>query len=311
MTRKEGLLKKIFGYTVLFLKVFLLLFSVKKRDLVYVHFPLYFPFLLNLYIWRGIPLILNFHGSDAVFDTNLKKFFLKPLRPVVSNCQKIIVPSTFFRNKIIDIFGVKEDKCFVYPSGGVDPRIFYPRKKKSDELVFGFVSYFTYRKGWWIFLEALSILKTKNGFPAFKAIIVGDGPDERKILKEIEERKINVSVIPSVAHKRLADIFSQFSVFVFPTYMDESLGLVGIEALMCGVPVISTNIAGPTGYIKNGYNGFFFERENSGDLAKKLIAYQKLDKNMVKQFKENAVTSAKRYESQKVEMEFLKFMEKL
>lgn len=48
--------------------------------------------------------------------------------------------------------------------------------------------------------------------------------------------------------------------FVFPTQLEESLGLVGLEAMACGVPVIGSCIGGLTDYIEEGTNGFFSSR---------------------------------------------------
>ncbi len=302
LTRKDDTISKILGYSMLYLKVVRLYFVVSKKDLVYVHFPIYFSFFLIPLVWKGIPLILNFHGNDIILDTGLKKLLFKPLYYVVNKSDKIIVPSNYYKGKIAKIFNISECKCFVYPSGGVDSNIFYPREKKNDKLVFGFVSYFIYKKGWWIFLQALAILKEKKDFPPFKGIIVGDGPDKEKILTNIKSKNLNVSLISSVSQEKLSEIYAEFSAFIFPTYREEeSLGLVGIESLMCGIPVITCKVGGPMGYIKDGFNGFFFEMKDCEDLARKMIDYERLNEEELSELRENCSSSAKVYESSRVE----------
>ena len=60
--------------------------------------------------------------------------------------------------------------------------------------------------------------------------------------------------------KELALFYSAIDIFCFPTYRkSDSLGLVGLEAMACGCIVIASNMAGPTSYIKNQENGFFFK----------------------------------------------------
>lgn len=60
--------------------------------------------------------------------------------------------------------------------------------------------------------------------------------------------------------KELALFYSAIDIFCFPTYRkSDSLGLVGLEAMACGCIVIISVMAGPTSYIKNQENGFFFK----------------------------------------------------
>ena len=60
-------------------------------------------------------------------------------------------------------------------------------------------------------------------------------------------------------------------VFVFPS-REEPLGLVGIEALTCGLPVIGTEIGGIKDYLVDNFNGLLFEPQNSNQLAEKISA---------------------------------------
>ena len=53
----------------------------------------------------------------------------------------------------------------------------------------------------------------------------------------------------------------------------ESLGLVGIESLACGVPIIGSNIPGIQSYLVDNFNGLLFKSGNIEDLSKKLMSY--------------------------------------
>ena len=60
-------------------------------------------------------------------------------------------------------------------------------------------------------------------------------------------------------------------VFIFPTERQtECLGLVGLEAMACDISVIGAQIGGLRDYLKDGYNGFFFEPGSATDLALKI-----------------------------------------
>ncbi|MEZ4809855.1 MAG: glycosyltransferase family 4 protein [Allomuricauda sp.] len=299
LTKKGNVVSKILGYTALYLKVLSLFFICKRSDIVYVHFPLYFSFALLPLTWRNIPVILNFHGSDAVFRTPLKKFFKGFMKPVTKMAVKIVVPSDYYKEKVMDVFKVDDlEKMYVYPSGGINAKIFYPIEGNTEKTAFGFVSNFIESKGWKIFLEALSEIMENEENQNVKGIMVGDGPDRDQIIKTIDELRLDVELIPNVRQEELVRIYSRFNAFIFPTYREEeSLGLVGIEAMMCGIPVIASNVGGPLGYVKEGYNGFLFEKRNVEELVSKVQRFQRMKSEEVLKMKTNCIETAKRYES--------------
>ena len=97
------------------------------------------------------------------------------------------------------------------------------------------------------------------------------------------------------------EIYNQLDLYVFPTYRAaESLGLTGIEAMSCGVPVIGCNIAGPATYIKDGYNGYFFPPGNGPALAEKISAYYALSPEIKEAFSLNALKTAGEYDQKNV-----------
>lgn len=307
LTKRVGTLSKLFGYLMLFVGLIKLYFVVSKNDIVYVHFPLYFSFFLYPFIWRKIPMALNFHGSDAVFDSKLKKILFQFLKPIVRKCQKIIVPSVDYMNRIEELFDVSENKIFVYPSGGINSQVFYTMEKSKNIFRLGFISNFIEQKGWRVFLQALDLLKSSGKIPEFNAIMVGSGPDKKNIVEEIKNMDLNVDVIDSLAQHELVHVYNSLSVFVFPTYR-ESLGLVGLEAMMCGIPVIASAVEGPKGYVQDGFNGLLFEKGNSTDLAKKILEYYALSNAKVSIMKQNCVVTAMDYESQHVKKDLLKLL---
>jgi len=306
LTKKHGFLAKGLGYFGLYLKVIRLWFIAKEDDIVYVHYPLYFsPVLLPL-SWKKTTLVLNFHGSDAILNTPLKRFLGIILKPILKE-SNIVVPSVYFEKEIQDVFKTKTGNVFVYPSGGVNGRVFYPKRISSKTFVFGFISNFIEPKGWAVFLDALSILEGSKEISSFAAIMVGDGPDLSKIKEKIKTMGLNVTVVNSVSQEKLVDIYARFDVFVFPTYR-ESLGLVGIEAMMCGIPVIASRVQGPLDYVEHGYNGFLADMADSKDLAAKMISFYKLSKEEKEKMSTHCLETSKKYDNVKVNHDLLKWL---
>ena len=98
-----------------------------------------------------------------------------------------------------------------------------------------------------------------------------------------------------------------FDVFVFPTY-GESLGLVGLEAMSCGVPVIASNIGGPKGYIVSGENGLLFKPKDANDLSLKIKEYFTFNAEFKSKMIASAINTAYQYDSRKVKSDIVSFL---
>ena len=254
-----------------------------KYDFVYVHYPLHIVLPLLLLLPMKKKIVLNFHGDDVLFNTRFKKLLAPYLRVVTKRAQQIVVPSIFFKQQVAEIFNVPGDRIYVYPSGGIDTRKFKriatteigalkQQHHIKDELVLGFIANLVPGKGWTTYLQACAEL-AKQGI-RFKAVMIGDGPDKSNILTDIaalglQEQTI---LIPAMPQEQVIKYYSIFDLFLFPTYQ-ESLGLVGLEAMACGTPVIASNLEGPATYIESGVNGILFEAANYQALTDAVLTY--------------------------------------
>lgn len=73
------------------------------------------------------------------------------------------------------------------------------------------------------------------------------------------------------------------------------MGLVGLEAMACGAPVIGSQIGGLKDYIIDGKNGLFFEPKNVDELASQLQAFINLPEDVKQQMSQQALQTANRY----------------
>lgn len=87
---------------------------------------------------------------------------------------------------------------------------------------------------------------------------------------------------------------------IFPTMLYESLGLVGLEAMACGCPVIGSNIGCLPEYVKDGITGFLFESGNSHELVDKIINFYELSTSQREKMQLEAIKMAQRYDSDKI-----------
>lgn len=84
----------------------------------------------------------------------------------------------------------------------------------------------------------------------YRKILVGDGP----YLKTLKSKYKDVKYTGYVAHKDLKDIYTKADIFVFPSKLD-TFGLVILEAMACGLPVVAYNVPSPSDIVLDGYTG--------------------------------------------------------
>ncbi|HHG3484921.1 TPA: glycosyltransferase family 4 protein [Vibrio parahaemolyticus] len=255
---------KIFSYLIFYLKTFYACLF-KEHDLVYIHYTSHSSVgVLLARVIKRFSIISHVHGSDILREERVSRFKFYMKRIVSTACLKlskyVISPSDYYKFDIlISDYNIKEEKIFVSPSGGVDLTKFIPNTPslKTATICLGFVGRLTEDKGILDFLFVLKMLKSNS--VDFKAVIVGNGP-----LYDLVSRvsySLNIQLIQKLEQEELVSIYNALDVFIFPSRRKtESLGLVGIEALACDIPVIAYDFAGPSHYINSQANGILVDK---------------------------------------------------
>jgi len=183
------------------------------------------------------------------------------------NADHIFCPSNLSKSTLIKQ-GVPEKKIFVNYLG-VDVKKFYPDKhKKSNlEIQIGFVGQITLSKGILTILNAIKLINDKK----FNFSFVGQRYNDEEFDKKIISYNLkNVSFLPPLNQQKLQKFYNKIDILVMPSVSD-GFGLVVIEAMSCGIPVIVSDQCGAAEIVKDGSNGLIFEASNSSELAKKII----------------------------------------
>lgn len=148
-------------------------------------------------------------------------------------------------------------------SRGVDRSLFYPiEKPKNNTPILVCVSRVSKEKN----LEDFFNLDL-----SYRKIMVGDGPE----LESYKKKYPNVEFVGKLTGKALAWYYQIADVFIFPSRLD-TFGVVIIEALACGTPVVAYPEPGPVDIIKNGVSGFLVD-----DLSQGISRALYLDRNAV------------------------------
>ena len=312
--RKANILSKLLAYLKLYFSA-CFNFVFQKYDIIYVHYMSHnAPILaLLLFLFKNKrPLVINVHGDDVTDSEgkeidNLNRYVLK-------RTNLVVVPSSYFKDLILKNYSfLTPNQVFVSPSGGIDSSIFYPIIRPLNDLpIIGMVSRIDAGKGWDDFLKALYFLKSKK--IAFKAIIAGRGSEEKKMKSMLQDRELcdEVEYLGPIRQDKLVHLYTKMDVLIFPTKREaESLGLVGLEAMSCGTPVIGGNIAGLKTYIDDGKNGILFQPGDVPALAQSIEKYLSFSDSEKSAMKNAAYETAKKYESTSVTIKLKERLENL
>ncbi len=137
------------------------------------------------------------------------------------------------------------------------------------------VSRLSRRKGLDYLLRAVAALGD-----GVKLIMVGDGVERESLTKLSDELGIRdrVVFVGKVPNEKLLDYYNLADIFVLPS-LHEGMGIVFLEAMACGLPVVTTNIGGMVDFVKDGKTGLLVDPKNAeqlSDALSKLITDKKL-----------------------------------
>ncbi len=184
---------------------------------------------------------------------------------VIETCHRILVPTQREKERLINFYNAPHSKIGVVPCG-VDLELFCPMKQSAARAQLGFnpddkLALFVGRldsmKGLDRLLEAMGYLKHRRHLRLI--IVGGDGihTPEGQILLGLARTfgvEDSIGFIGRIEQKDLPVYYNAADVMVMPSYY-ESFGLVSLEALACGIPVVATSVGVMDTIIKEGLNG--------------------------------------------------------
>jgi glycosyltransferase involved in cell wall biosynthesis len=175
---------------------------------------------------------------------------------------------------------------------GVDTNRFKPCPNlETADFNILFVGRLTQQKGIEVLRQAITLVKNEpqSVGKKIKFTIVGSGPLEHLVNRMVLEND-NVDFFNAVTDDELLSIYQQSNLFVMPSRR-ETFGITALEAQSCGIPVVASNITGPSNIVVNGFSGTLIQKESAIALAQAISSYYQLWKGNRLQyinFRENA-----------------------
>ena len=244
----------------------------ERFDVVHLHEP-FMPMLCSavLRFSNGVN-VGTFHACSGKpgysFGKPVSSFLLK--RRNRKLCGRIAVSQAASRYASKSVSG-----DFTIIPNGVDLKMFNPGvapipQYKDDKLNIVFVGRLESRKGVKYLLAAFSRLKAE--FPHIRLIVVGPGVRLRhKYEKYVRENELqDVVFVGPVPYTDLPRYYQTADIFCAPATGQESFGIVLLEAMALGKPIVATGIEGYAAVVTDGHNGLLVPPRHEGALTEAL-----------------------------------------
>jgi glycosyltransferase involved in cell wall biosynthesis len=224
--------------------------------------------------WGKWRLIIIYDGSSPnsdFRDSSLRSAFR---RFMSSHAEAFVANSYAAKDYLIGAVGAKPETVFtrtyLVPDAKALQQSYEESAIASLELqrpIFLYVGRITPRKGLQPLLEACSLLQAQ-GYRNYTLLVIGTGEQRQELEAFIRDRELENQVqwLGWVEYGRLGAYFQQADVFVFPTFED-IWGMVALEAMVFGKPVLCSQWAGAAEMIVEGENGYIFDPYDADKLA--------------------------------------------
>jgi len=282
-----------------------------KLDVIHTHHPI----LLGQTAARkaaelGLPLVFTFHTQyweythyipfpQEAIQEFLKNAVHRWLREFMQKCQHIIIPSESLKDILVREYGLHE-RYSVIPTGtnlepflNADGKSLRAEMGWQDETVLISIGRLAPEKNWDTLLHAFARIQEEH--PGVRLVLIGDGSARSGLEALAAELGISdrITFTGALPFDEIPRYLKAADAFAFAS-VTETQGLVTIEAMAAGLPVVAVDGPGTRDIIENGKQGFLVENDSKA-LAKglhKLLS----DPQRIKRLSNSALKKAKTFD---------------
>ncbi len=236
-----------------------------KPDVIHAHWIIPQGLVASFAAGKRLPVLCTSHGGDL---HNLRSSIFKWLKAwTLGRCRRITVVSESMLQQVRKI--TTEVPADVIPMGTDLEGQFVPpqdaNSRTGDELIF--VGRLVEKKGLRYLLDALASLTER--FPHLTLTVVGDGPAREELLTHAGQLGIGnrVKFLGGIRHQELPRLYQRAALAVFPFGDQEGFGLVVVEAMGCGCPVIASDVPAIRENVVAGTTGLLVPQKDPQALA--------------------------------------------
>ncbi len=212
----------------------------------------------------------------------------------------IVTTGERLRRQLIQSIGIDENHIVSIPTG-VDSDQFQPGDSQyakqrlslpSHALCIGIIATLRSWKGHQYLIDALASLDRKN----LHLVIVGDGPVQKMLEKQVERLGLTKDVTFAGRQSDVVPWLHSLDIFALPSYANEGVPQSLIQAMMCALPVISTDVGSITELVKHNVNGLIVPAKDSNSLAdalNQLLTDRNLRESLAREGRKTALADFK------------------
>jgi len=255
-----------------------------QYDLVFSHYWLSGWVGKSLQRWWNVPHVTMFHTLGAVKNAigigeDEPELRIETERHLAGNCYHIIATTKREKEDLILHYGASPERISVIPCG-VNLDLFQPMDKEmakrqlgfGDDKIILFVGRIEPLKGIDQLLRAMTYLQNSHGL---RLVIIGGDEHSQDEMERLQKLSRDLHIQDSVTflglikQEELPCFYSAANACIVPSYY-ESFGLVALESLACGTPVVATNVGGIKSVIQQGETGYVVIDNTPRRLADKI-----------------------------------------
>jgi len=280
------------GFTYLSPKIIYYLLKYNPNVIFSSSFGIWTVIALLLKPWKKWQVVIAYEGSSPGVDYRNSSFRLFIRRIMIKAADAFITNSQRGREYLVAILQASPDLVFAHPYEipplellNQEPEAKNIEFDKYKETIFLFVGRIIKRKGIDTLLQACCKLN-QMGKIDYKVVIVGDGEQQETLKNFCNKHNLqnNVKWAGRVQYDQINDYYHNADVFILPTWED-TWGVVVLEVMLFGKPVICSTGAGSSELIIDGENGYVFNPNKSDklvELMSKFIDHPHLAREMGK-----------------------------
>lgn len=245
-----------------------------RYDLTHSFFTIPCGFISLLLKWQfKIPYAISLRGSDVPGYSDRFPIIYKFIKPLVRLIWKrssaVIANSQGLKDLALKT-NARQKIGLIY--NGIDTTNFQPKEElrpAGKTIITTGASRITGRKGIKYIIFAMREIAKKH--PEAYLKLMGDGNEKEvleKLTKELDLEN-RIEFLGRVPREETSPHYQEASIFVMAS-LNEGMSNAMLEALACGLPIISTRTGGAQELVQEGMNGFFIKTKDSKDLAEKM-----------------------------------------
>lgn len=311
-------------------------FSQMTFDIIHVHHPMLMGYIAHYLGWKyNVPIVFTYHTryeqylhylppydylqrycdsnsnskirrlEKKVFYHGSEKLVTVHNRVFTNKCNLVLAPTYSMKEYLLDNGTMTNVE--IIPTGLLEKDFYYDADKskgirdrciRGRKYLFCTVSRLEKEKNIVFLFGGLAKLKESMG-DCFRLLLIGDGSERGNLELEASNLGIgdNVVFTGSIDHDELANYYSACDGFLFAS-RSETQGIVLLEAMAVGLPVVAVEASGVNDVVKDGFNGYLSELDIDQWVDKLTLLIEK--EGTREWMGRNAIEEAKRYLSSNV-----------